>query len=188
MFKRFAKIRVSINKCTKILNLCAIAFQQMGNTVFIPTIALCVTATARLNSAIPISTHQCDRLRHRWTFLRTITERKINRISRHYTVGSQLAASNGTHTGGNLCDSMFTRHLGGLCTITLNLRLQEGAQPRIGTDDVVVGQRISNQLIRLLQHIVNILTRCHRTLAILGIRGIGRTNNPVALPRDNEKH
>ena len=117
-----------------------------------------------------------------------ITECKINRIRRHYAVRSQLAASNCTHTGGNLRDSMLTRHLGGLCTITLNLRLQEGAQPRIGTDDVVVGQRISNQLIRLLQHIVNILTRCHRTLAILGIRGIGRTNNPVALPRDNEKH
>ena len=83
---------------------------------------------------------------------------------------------------------MLTRHLGGLCAITLNLRLQEGAQPRIGTDDVVVGQWISNQLIRLLQHIINILTRCYRALAILGIWGIGRTNNPVALPRDNEKH
>ena len=160
----------------------------MGNTVFIPTIALCVTATARLNSAIPISTHQCDRLRYRWTFLRTITERKINRIRRHYTVGSQLAASNGTHTGGNLRNSMLTRHLSGLGTITLNLRLQEGTQPRVGADDVIMGQRVSNQLVRLLQHVINILTRCHGALAILGIRGVGRANNPVALPRDNEKY
>ena len=83
---------------------------------------------------------------------------------------------------------MLTRHLGGLCTITFNLRLQEGAQPRIGTDDVVVGQWISNQLIRLLQHVINILACCHGALAVLSIWCVGRANNPVALPRNNEKH
>ena len=81
---------------------------------------------------------------------------------------------------------MLTRHLGGLCTITFNLRLQRGAA-RIVPMMSLWGQWISNQLIRLLQHVINILACCHGA-SRSSVYGVGRANNRVALPRNNEKH
>ena len=178
---------VSIDESAEVLNLRSVTLEQVGDTVLIPAVTLCVACTVSSDCVVAVCTDQADGCGHGGILLSLLAQCEVDSVGSHDTVSGELAACDGAHTGCNLGHGVLTGNLGGCCAV-LDLGLQQRAQTGVGADDVLAGQRVSDQLVGLHQDVVDVLAGCDGALAVLGVGGVGGANDPVTLPGDDEEN
>lgn len=178
---------VSVDESAEVLNLRAVTLEQVGDTVLIPAVTLCVACTVSSDCVVAVCTDQADGCGHGGVLLSLLAQCEVDSVGSHDTVGGELAACDGAHAGCNLGHGVLAGNLGGCCAV-LDLGLQQRAQTGVGADDVLAGQRVSDQLVGLHQDVVDVLAGCDGALAVLGVGGVGGANDPVTLPGDDEEN
>src|SRR5699024_1068494 len=68
------------------------------------------------------------------------------------------------------------------------VRLDQGSQAGVHPDQVIHGQVGGQDIVGVVQHVVDVRPGGHRVLAVLVLRGVGGTDDPVPLPGDDEQH
>ena len=136
---------------------------------------------------VAVCADQADVRGHGGVLLSLLAQCEVHGVLSHDAVGGQLAACDCAHAGCNLGHGVLAGNLGRCCAV-LDLGLQQRAQTGVGADDVLAGQRVGDELVRLHQHVIDVLAGGDGALAVLGVGGVGGADNPVALPGDDEEH
>ena len=134
---------VSVDESAEVLNLRAVTLEQVGDTVLIPAVTLCVACTVSSDCMVPICADQADVCGYGGVLLSLLAQCEVDSVGSHDTVGGELAACDGAHAGCNLGHGVLAGNLGGCCAV-LDLGLQQRAQTGVGADDILAGQRVSD--------------------------------------------
>ena len=108
----------------------------------------------------------------------------LHRVRAHHPVGRVLAAGDGDQPGRHPGHRVLPGQLGRL----LALPGQQRPQARVHALDVVVGQRHRQHLVDVLEDVVDVGLGRRRVREVEMPVGVGGSDDPVRLPRDDEQH
>ena len=108
----------------------------------------------------------------------------VDGVGRHDAVGRVLAAGDRDEARLRAGDGVLARQLAGV----LALAGQQGPQAGVDALDVVVGQRHLEHGVDVLEDVVDVGAGRRRVGQVEVPVGVGRADDPVRAPRDDEEH